>query len=171
MINITLTERLILTNQYKILEKLCPEDAKYYRINRIALEYGFQSQYDELFLHIHKGKDEMTEEECKEVLDVLSMFRGLKDSYKALKDKSGIKERVVQFPGFDGTNEAKQLLYTQYLINELGKFQEFKNDALGSGFDSHCPMLDVYRKMLQVWKQYKGNGKLTRNQIEEIIGV
>src|SRR5688572_15542499 len=97
------TERLILANQYRILEALFPADADYYRDKRTALEHGFEYHYDEVAGDILS--DTLSAERCNEVIEILQMYRSLTYAYRALEDKSGIEPRAIDFPGFDGNHE------------------------------------------------------------------
>ena len=98
-------ERLILSNQLKILEKLYPEESDYYAQHRKALEEGYALQYKLLFENIY---DEMSVEECKEVLSVLDMYRAITFSYQKLADKAELENHHnLKFSGFDGNTETK----------------------------------------------------------------
>lgn len=69
---ITDVEKIILLNQYRILSKLYPEDRDICETNIEILESGYTSQYEELF---YIDTEEMLEEQCTEVLDILDMYR------------------------------------------------------------------------------------------------
>ena len=51
----TLEQRLILINQYKILEKLYPEEAETYSQHREILEEGYTLHYNDLIKVISAG--------------------------------------------------------------------------------------------------------------------
>jgi hypothetical protein len=84
------------------------------------------------------------------VYDILDMYRDLRFAYENLGSTSGVEEAAVSFRGFDGNNEPKALLYARFLIKDLGKWEELA-PALEFGLNSHTPMLDSYRGMLEVW--------------------
>ena len=159
-------ERLIISNQFKILEKLYPEEAEYYSKNRKALENGYKLHYQWIFENIY---DEMSEEECQEVIDILNMYRSLTFSYQKLSDKSGIEESDIRFPGFDGNNEISQYSYTNYFTLELNRFNELTNGSEYADFNSHCEMLDCYRRMLAEWNKYDDKQNLTKEKINSIL--
>ena len=159
-------ERLIISNQFKILEKLYPEEAEYYSKHRKALENGYKLHYQWIVENLY---DEMSEEECQEVIDILSMYRSLTYSYQKLEDKSGIEESDIRFPGFDGNNETNQYSYTNYFIIELDRFKELTGGSEYADFNSHCPMLDLYRRMLSKWKNLKDRNNLTEDEIISIV--
>jgi uncharacterized protein YfbU (UPF0304 family) len=102
-VKLTTVERLILANQYRILETVCPDEAEYFAEAREVVEQGYEGYYFHLLRRI--DDDVLTDQECKEVLEVMTMFSCLKDAYEALPDKSGIKPCDVRFAGFDGNYE------------------------------------------------------------------
>lgn len=165
---LTKLERLNLINQFLILEKLYPEDSDYYAKNRKALQEGYKLHYKWIFEHLY---DELSEEDCKEVLNILEMYRAIAWSYMQNTGKSEVDEPRYQFLGFDGNNESSQLSYTSYFIIELDRFQELLYGKEYNDFNSHMPMLDKYRSMLAVWERVAGQNKmrLSKTQIEQIL--
>lgn len=160
------TERWMLANQYRILEALYPDEADAFAEAREALESGYELHYRWLAERIYDAPDTMTAEECTEVVDILDMHRALKRSYEALSDKSGIEEYAIQFHGFDGNNETKQLAYARFFCNlDGGRFTELDR---GDDFNSHMPSLDTYRRMLAEWKRLDKSHELSRDQIVKI---
>jgi uncharacterized protein YfbU (UPF0304 family) len=144
-------ERLTLSYQLRILEKLYPDEAKSYANHREAIERGFKLHYD--WLTEYFDNDEMSPEDSKEVMSILDMYRAIRHSLRNVTDKSLTDHRYAKFPGFDGNNEP-QYGYALYLIEDLGKWAMFK-DSANTGFDglnSHMPMMDTYRAMLRVWQ-------------------
>lgn len=160
-------ERVIIANQLKILEKLYPSEARYYANHRKAIEYGFKLHYAWISEHI--DDDEMSEEECKEVLNVLDMHRAIAYSYNRIKDQTNLTVDDVKFRGYDGNNETRQFSYTNYFITDLGRFDELKFDAEYPDFNSHGTMIGKYRRMLDIWENYPDKFKLTENQIKELL--
>lgn len=164
--NLTLAERLIISNQFKILEKLYPEEAEFFSTHRTAVENGYKLHYDDL---VENFFDEMPEEESLEILEILSMYRALTFSHQKLKDKSGIKADDIRFKGFDGNEETSQYLYTKFFILELGRFDELRYGNDHPDFNSHFPMLNQYRDMLRVWNSFEKNFNLNEKQILAIL--
>src|SRR5712691_4996753 len=99
------TERWILVNQYSILEKIDPENAADYAEARQALQDGYELHYDWIAEGVYDEPHTMSEAECREVIDILSMFSALHYSYEALSDKSDIDEHRIKFIGFSGNGE------------------------------------------------------------------
>ena len=162
-------ERLSLSYQLKILEKLYPEDKEYYANHRKAIEDGYELHYTWITEHLSEG---LTSEECTFVLDVLDMYAALHFSYKQLKDSTKLSDKSVKFPGFDGNNETMYMAYTKYFIEDLDRFNEIKETTNGY-YNSHSRMIPKYRKMLEAWKVIKKpyTYEITEEQILELINI
>lgn len=158
-----------MANQYRILEALSPEDAQSLRQAREALEQGFALEYDSIAVHIYDEPHTLTEEECKEVINILSMFDALDVSYKALADKMGLDEWAIRFRGFDGNTEGKQMAYARYFCGLDGG--RFTNLHKGDNFNSHMPMLSVYRRMVAAWKEVGSSYDLSKDQMARIYAA
>lgn len=158
------TERLILANQYRILEILIPGESEGYSQHRMALEDGYALHYSDAFQNIW---DELPESECELVLDVLSMHSALHFSYEALENKAGIKENSIKFDGFDGNNETHYMSYCRYFCDRLGRYAELADHG-HDGYNSHMPTLEMYGRMLDAWRAMGKPNELTREQIGEI---
>lgn len=161
-------DRLIIANQLKILEKLYPEEASYYAQHRTAVENGYSLHYSWLFENF---SDEMTEVECREVLDILDMYRAITFSYERIEDPSGINDSWLKFSGFDGNNESRQFSYVQYFIIDLGRYDELKYEAEYPDFNSHMPTLEKYRRMLNHWSSLNRTFHLSKTQLTELLEV
>jgi uncharacterized protein len=167
-VNFTLKERLALANQYTILEKLSgdEDDAKHYAQLRTIVQDGLTLEYEDLFSGIEK--EELTEQQCNEVIDILDMYRHITDSYEALPDKEGLTPADVRFPGFDG-NDALESRYAAYVELHLDqrKWRELQ-DRKGN-LNSHRQMLEKYRLMLAVHKRFKRRSGLSKAQIDQLL--
>lgn len=159
-------DRLVIANQLKILEKLYPEEADYYARHRKAVEEGYKLHYRWLTENFF---EEMSEEECREVLDILTMYRVITFSQQQLPEGSGISKDDVRFPGFDGNNEIKQYSYTQYFVINLDRYSELLGDVEYPDFNSHTEMLPTYRRMLRAWKELPDQHELSAEQIKHIL--
>lgn len=166
--HLDIKDRLIIANQLKILEKLFPDEASYYAQQRKAVENGYSLNYSWLVEYFY---DEMTEDECREVLDILDMYRAITFSYRKLNDASGIDSLWLKFPGFDGNDESKQFSYVQYFILDLGRFEELKYGSEYPDFNSHMPTLDKYRRMLAHWRALGKSFDLNKAQLSELLEV
>lgn len=116
-------DRLILINQYKILSKLEPTEANYYKELIEILENGYEIFYSLLNQWID---EEMPRDKSRLVLDILDLYRALEDLKRKTKDDRLLKHFYGKFNGFDGNNESEYLSFTRFLIEVQGKFQEQK---------------------------------------------
>ncbi len=170
MNHITLSwkERLMLSNQLKILEKLYPEETEDLAKYRQAIEKGYELHYDDA-PNIYPDGECLPPEQCQEVLDILDMYRALTHSYQKL-EKPVIEESNIEFPGFDGNNETEQMAYAGYFMNTLGRFEELRDDSEYGDYNSHMQMLPVYGRMLEIWRGYGDERfNLSEEQIKRIL--
>lgn len=165
---ITDIERLILINQFNILEQMNPQDP-YFKNGREILENGYRNLYSEITDIL---SDEMSEQDGDFVIDVLQMYRSLNDSYIKIKDKENVSEEDLNFPGFDGNQEGKFYLFTKFYIQDFGRYAEFSDGKHGE-FNSHSRMIPKYRRMLAEWREQAGRyeSELTIEQIKRIINA
>ncbi len=159
----SIKERLFLANQYLILEKLYPERASDYARRREAISRGYMLDYGWIAGEI--DQDEMSVEECREVINILDMHRSLLLSCQSAR----VDPKGVRFEGFDKNQERRQYGYASYLLAVEGKWNELKKP--GDDYSSDHPTLERYRAMLRRWLtiNYPRRFNLTRQQIEEIL--
>lgn len=164
---LTLKDKLLLINQYRILSKLSPEDAEHYEESIEILTSGYRYLYGSLANWID---DEMPEEKSRFVMDVLSMYRAIHFSGKDL-DGAITEQPMFTFSGFDGNEEGEYHSFTRFCILTQNKFAEQKpsEDQMG-GFNSHSPMIPRYSELLSRWDAMGRPHQLTPEQISKIIG-
>ena len=165
---LNIKERLQLSFQLRILEKLYPEEQEYYAKNRKAIEDGYELHYDWITEHLSEG---LKKEECSFVLDVLEMYSLLFFNVRDFKN-SDLTAEYVKFPGFDGNNEFMYMAYTKYFIEDLDRFGEIQESTNGY-YNSHMRMIPKYKKMLAKWKELKIDYtyKLTEENVKELIEI
>lgn len=161
-LNLTKEQRLILANQYKILNILQPDEG--YDKFSDALISGHSWIYNNcLGLHV---EDEFSKSDSDYVLNVLRMYEFLINSYEDLSDKSGINISDVTFAGFDHNRENE---YASF-VSGLYKIQYFSNVIKEASLNSHIPLKNKYDTMLAKWESV-GTSKypLTKEDILKII--
>jgi uncharacterized protein len=173
---VTLTERMILANQYQILAALTDKEheRESYEEKVEILQNGYELHFDDP----NFSDEVMTDAECKEILAILSMFEDLLFSFRKLEDKSGIKAADVVFSGFDGNYETKQMGYAQFFCERFDggrRFQDLRK-AEGFGFNSHAARLPRYRAMLGEHKAVRDGNRtvgscdpLTNAEIQRVL--
>ncbi|MFP5111611.1 YfbU family protein [Bacillaceae bacterium C204] len=167
--NLSKVERLILINQFTILEKLNPEEHSY-ELNKEILVNGYKHNYGEIFECLH---DEVSEEVSQEVWDILQMYRSLNFSYRNLEDKGDIDETSLKFRGFDGNNETNHMVYARFVLHDLDRYKELWNDEKYPDYNTHSPRIGKYRRMLSVWQQVseRYNNDLSIDEIKSILNA
>jgi uncharacterized protein YfbU (UPF0304 family) len=161
-------ERWILSNQLRILEALYPDEADGHAATREVLEHGYEMHYGWVAEQVYE--ETFSEDRCREVLDILGMFEALQLSYDKLPDKSGIDAHGVRFMGFDGNNETSELAYSDFFCSRHRGGGAFKDVVKGGVPNSHMPTLDIYRRMLAVWREVRKADDLTLSK-DDIIKV
>lgn len=140
---LSITERQILANQFRILSKLEKDDTQLYSLKIQILEQGYRRHYDKIF---NVAVTEACEEVCKETVEILSMFRYIFNAIPLLSDHEieSIDFFKLRFKGFDSENDA-HYHYAKFLIEKLEEWQEHRDMYL----DSHDPeTIEEYRKIL-----------------------
>lgn len=161
----TNAQRLILSNQYKMMTLLDPDNAERYRRLQTIVERGFGLQMREL----DREFGELTEETCRMIIDIMEMYHALQVSRGNLKDAENIDERRVMFLGFDAATEARYLSYVRFMVNTEGRYTHF--DAGTHGFNAQTPMWEKYMRMLKTWQSCPRQYHLSSNEINQIINA
>lgn len=165
---LTKKERLSFIYQLRILEALYPDEAVDFANHRTALENGYALHYSWMAEHI---SNEMSESECRQVLDILDMYRAISFSLSKLPDSDSLKtSRLAIFPGFDGNNEGAQMSYARYFIVDLERYAELNSSGYPR-FNSHTPMLSIYEDMLSRWRSLPNKFELSREQTALVLGA
>ena len=150
---ITNAQRLILSNQYKMMTMLDPANAERYRRLQTIIERGYGLQMREL----DREFGELKEETCRTIIDIMEMYHALHVSWSNLQDQQSIDERRVTFLGFDAATEARYLGYVRFMVNVEGRYTHF--DAGTHGFNAQTPM----------WEKHQYH--LSANEINQIINA
>lgn len=162
-IKLTPLERLMLANQYRILTKVDPEYATFYRLDEKIdiLEGGYEGQYG--FVLGSFPENSLSPDDCRLVQDVLAMSSIIMD----LKGTSNVDFGDFEQVEFDANNEGDFLSYAEFLL----KYN-------GSGFpgvtgvvNAHHSTLPMHRARVAEWKKLgKQPGELTEADVAKIIG-
>ena len=163
-LELSVKDRLILRNQFKLLAKTDPEEAEFHNRAVEILESGYTFEYYSLaewFL------DPMSNDSCREVREILEMYRSIDAAMANAPDESAtVPEKKLKFPGFDGNDETKQYAYARFLLHTLDRWKESKSEDL----NTHRPMLPTYREMLARWRDSASCYELSRTDVQRILG-
>ena len=165
-LKLSLLERLMLCNQYRILELLeCNQSDT--AASQELLREGYESQYHELIRGFDpRGVSVAT---SREVLDILEMHRMMHFAVGDLGKDSGVSGAEIKFRGFDGNNEFDQIGFVRYFLSTLGRYRELHHED--HDYNSHCPMLPTYRSMLKAWNASGDRNKLNKADLQRIINA
>jgi uncharacterized protein YfbU (UPF0304 family) len=118
---------------------------------------------------------EASETVVKETTDILVMWEILEDSFERLsqpeRDSLGLEFKPfgpnLKFAGFSGNYDSEYLSVARFYIHKTERFQRFKDRDL----DSHAPMIEAYRRMLNVFQPFFGAGDGAHLTVDEIAAV
>ncbi|MEP1151044.1 MAG: YfbU family protein [Balneola sp.] len=163
--NLDEKDRLMLYNQFKILQELYPSEATSYERFCHILESGFKKHYSDFYDWF---SDELPDEVADKVFDVLSMFRKVHDSIQNLsqRDQQNLDKTTLRFRGFDLNNEGKHYSYSVFLIEKDNRYHESKL----SYYNSHTPMLTQYEQMIDFVNGIQDR-YLTLAQLQELSNI
>ena len=82
-------------------------------------------------------------------------------------DPAFLKPDDYQFPGFDGNEESAHLAVTMFLVEEMNRFQELKDEK--RDLNSHWPSLESYRRMLSVFREISGMKGLSKDGLIKVL--
>lgn len=161
----TNAQRLILSNQYKIMAKLEPESAAQYERLQMIVERGYGLQMREL----DKNFGKLTESECRSVIEVMEMHHAMQESYKMLSaaDQANIDERRLAFLGFDIATEHQAVNYVRFLVDSEGMYPQFADET--HYFNAQVPMTEKYSRMLTTWRQCPRQYHLSSTELAQIL--
>ena len=172
-VSLTRIERLMLSNQLRILEALYPDDADVFAVQREAIENGYEMLYSWGLTHILEGDETMSYDESREVWDTLQMYGDIRNAALDLNISDWILEQPNgRFQGYDGNEETKFMVFSSYTMERLKRFMYVDMPEAGY-FNSHSPMRDTYNEMLTRWRNIPARERhmLSEVQIREILGV
>lgn len=142
---LTKTERLIISNQNRLLGFLDPESSEYFNKKAEIAEYGYAGLYYQLFESIYDG---ISLEICDETFDILTMFRSIHFSIEDLSEdqKNNLNLDNLKFEGFDLNNDP-HYGFMEFLIKKDDRYHEFKDLYRNS---HSMTTLQKYRRMLKI---------------------
>lgn len=113
-----------------------------------------------------------TNQEVIEVSNILDMWGFIEGSYANLDPagKGAVKGALghePKFMGFDGNNEGTQFSIARFLVEEMGRYTNFK----GHTFNSHMPTRDRYNRAYEKFSQIRPNLIAVDMSADQIITV
>ncbi|WP_105901837.1 YfbU family protein [Vibrio gangliei] len=163
----THAQRLILSNQYRLMASLEPSEAKKFKRLQTIVERGYGLQMREL----DKNFGYMEEEACREIIDIMEMYHAMQESNNMLSDadKANVDQRRLQFLGFDIATEHQAMNYVRFLVDSEGLYPQF--DKADHHFNAQMPMIDKYRRMLNTWRNCPRQYHLSATELTQIFNA
>lgn len=122
----------------------------------------------------HDDADEP--QDLKFVLEILEMWDSIERAFGNLpaKEKSRVKKENplgdhIRFTGFDGNHKYESGLMgiAHFLVNDMERFQAFK----GRDLNSHMPITDAYRRMLDVYAPIRNEFRGVDLNADQILAI
>ena len=114
--------------------------------------------------------DEKTEEFVDFVIDVMQMYSVMHNSISNnQKPPYTTSLEDVKFQGFDGNNESDYRSLVLFLISN-NRFAELMENPKDD-FNSHCKMLNRYKKMLEAYNSMSKPDFLSDEEIKKLLSI
>lgn len=156
-------DRFMLANQYEILACLTKEEN--YTLMAETLRAGHKWLYDQYFDYFSEN---LPEDKADHVLTILELYETMKLSYDNLDDKSGVDEKDLAFPGFDGNNEPELLSFARGLV----KHDRYMQVLGAKPKNSHMQTTALYARMIKSWEDMgKPEYPLSKEAIQKILAA
>jgi len=165
------TERQILINQYEILKILDSKESAYYSSCINILRNGYEWLYHR---NISDLPDTMPSNESQFVVEVLMMYQFIHDFIKSNPEYDEISNHsYAYFCGFDGNNESQYMGFTRFFVDDMNRFENLKFHSNKDRFNSHCPMANKYRGMINKCKSFgiKTSSSISKEEVLEILNA
>ena len=163
----TNAQRLILSNQYYLMSQLDPENSDKYKRLQTIVERGYGMQMREL----DKEFGNLSEEECREIVDIMEMYHAMQESYKILaeEEQKKVDARRLQFLGFDIARETQLVCYVRFLVDSESMYPQFEKGD--HNFNAQVQMLEKYRRMRATWKECPRQYHLSATELVQILNA
>ena len=155
---LSIVERQLLANQFKILSKITDQTEEY-EIKIEILENGYTEQYYEIF---EVDTEEIPIEICEETSQILNMYRRINNALDMLseEEKKMLDLEKIKFEGFDAHNDT-HYYYMNFMVKRMNLWREYKSEHLNS--QSPFSLLK-YRKMLEYQNYLLDNDQYDLNR-------
>jgi uncharacterized protein len=157
---LTWIERVMLHNQFKILEFLDPAHMEEYKEKQEIVGRGYERLYETLNENV--SGEPTPKAVTDEVHDIFDLFSALGESKMRINHTP-----VSRYTAFLGFHVDVEIEHHSYAIFVLQKRALLSQSRSGSS-NSDTPMLPKYRRMLETWNRHGKTFELEAMQIEEI---
>lgn len=165
--SISLTERLILAQQRRILAAVDPKQREDHTFVAEVFENGFTAFYEDAFAVI---TPEFEKQDSDYVRTIMGIYFDIQYSYDNKLTEEERKEiGSVTFPGFDGndTQDIYRARFARFCIGH-GQYESLK--CMGSDLNSHMPVQQKYTDTIRRYEEMGSPRELTADQIKNVMG-
>lgn len=165
--SISLTERLILAQQSRILAAVDPKQREDHIFVAEIFENGFTDFYDEAFIVI---TPEFGKEDSDYVRTIMGIYLDIQYSYdNKLTEEERKEVGDATFLGFDGndTQDIYRARFARFCMNH-GQYKSLR--CMSSDLNSHMPVGQKYTSMIRRYEEMGSPRELTADQIKNVIG-
>jgi len=163
---LSIVERQILANQFRILSKI-GSDSQDYETKIEILENGYTEKYFDVF---DVSTEEIPMEVCEETTRILEMYRRISTAIDALsqEEKLILDLDKINFEGF--SKRDSHYHYMVFMIENMNLWQEYKKTSLNCNFEYQ---LSKYQRMLEYQNFLIDNNQydFTKENLEHLIDV
>jgi hypothetical protein len=164
---LSIVERQILANQFRILSKM-GNNSQDYNTKIEILENGYTEKYIEVF---DVSTEEIPIEICEETTQILSMYTRINAAIESLstEEKSVFDLDKIRFEGFHPRRDP-HYQYMTFMIQSMNLWPEYKDMPLNS--DSRY-QLSKYQRMLEYQYFLMDNDQydFQKENLEHLIDV
>lgn len=160
----TNAQRLILSNQYKMMTLLDPDNGDRYRRLQTIVERGFGLQMREL----DRDFGELSEEVCRTIINVMEMHHALQVSGQPERE-AGSGRAPPGVSRFRRRHRSALPELRAFLVSTEGRYTHF--DSGSHGFNAQTKMWEKYQRMLAIWLACPRQYHLSAVEIAQIINA
>jgi uncharacterized protein YfbU (UPF0304 family) len=165
--SLSIVERQILTNQFRILSKM-ESNPEEYETKIEILENGYTEQYYEIF---DVNTEEIPLEVCEETSQILNMYRRINNCIKQLseEEKTELNLDTVAFEGFD-SRTGFHFQYMTFMVEKMNLWREYRSQYLNTNDKFQ---LTKYRKMLDYQNFLLDNDQydIAKTDLRKLIAI
>jgi len=166
-ISIKDSERVIIINQYEILEKIDAGNKDFYKKAIKILQNGYEKYYCRAIPSLSKVNNNDIEL-AEDILFIYNIVENYKfDNPQEAKIIDDLD--YSYFLGFDGNYEQQYVEICLFLINDLNMYEN-KKDYFNQTITGHMKMAHLYKEMIRRWKKdLDKQNSLNLNEIKYIL--
>ncbi len=161
--------RMILFQNCLLLEKIDPVNAALYQQQMRIIKEGIVFEYGTVFEQLAQSDECIPQEVSEEVINIVHMFVHIG---KSIKEYPSLQQ-FCHFIGFNAEdeNEWQHAKYAFHYLNHVNAHEDVLDLTLFRTMNQKPSCLNDYRKMMQIYTQYKAQDILSGEAVARILDV